>query len=96
LTEPPSELAVVDQLRPFLTDDAMYGRMHADLHDLIEVGEWLSAESSRRGDEPLTADQAETFLVELDVHLVEHATWHLNSLRKDIASALANIASRDS
>ena len=73
----------------------MYGRMYADLHDLIEVGEWLSAELKRRGDEPLTADQAESFLVELDVHLVEHATWHLNSLRKDIASALANIASKD-
>jgi hypothetical protein len=95
LTGAAGRLAVVDQLRPFLADDAMHGRMYADLHDLIEVGEWLSTELSRRGDEPFTADQAETFLVELHVHLVEHATWHLNSLRKDIASALANIASKD-
>jgi hypothetical protein len=74
----------------------MYGRMHADLHDLIEAGEWLVAELDKLKDEPLNADQVETFLINLDVHYVQHVTWHLKSLRGDIASVLAKIARDDS
>ena len=90
------KLAIVDRLQPYLSDDSMRGRMHADLHDLIEAGEWLVAELDRLGSAPLNSEEVETFFVNLDVHYVQHVTWHLTSLREDIASVLTKIARDDS
>ena len=88
-------LHIVEQLKAFIADDERYGRMHADLHDLIEASEWLLQAMNKVRDYPLTADSAEDFLIDLDINYVQHATFHLNSLRADIASVLGQISETD-
>jgi hypothetical protein len=89
MTETRDRIKVVEQLRPFFSNEAGYGRMHANLHDLVEASEWFLATMDRTRAETLTAEQVEDFLIELEVHFVDHAMFHLRSLKKDIAAVLA-------
>ena len=84
-------LKIVEQLRPFVANDDSYGRVYADLHDLIEASEWLLGEMDKKRDELLTAEQIEVFLIDLDVHYVQHVAFHLKSLRKDLDVMLAKL-----
>jgi hypothetical protein len=83
------KLKFLEQIKPFVADDEMYGRWHANLHDLVESGEWLLAELDQRHAQPLTRETIEDFLVGLDVRYIEHVMHHIRLLRKDIKTMLA-------
>ena len=87
-------LKFVEQLRPFVADEDAYGRVYADLHDLMVASEWLLAEIDQKRDEPLTAEKIEDFLIDLDVRYIQHVTFHLTSLRKDLDMILAKLDQR--
>jgi hypothetical protein len=89
------KLAFLEQLRPFAASGEAYGRMHADLQDLLEASEWLVGTISALGDRKLSVSELEDLLVEIDVNFVEHASYHLASLRGDLKAALENFPDED-
>ena len=82
-------------IESYIVDPNLYGRMRVDLNDIIEASEWLLSTMSNQSKLPLTADVAEDFLIELDINYVQHVTFHLNTLRMDIASVLEHISNLD-
>ena len=80
------------QLKPFVKDEHAYARMCTDLHDLVAASEWLLSEMDKRVATPLTVDNVEDFLIDLDVRYIQHVTYHLKSLRKDVNVTLSSIA----
>jgi hypothetical protein len=89
------KLAFLKQLRPFVASEEAYGRMHADLQDLLEASEWLIGTVGALRDRKLSVSELEDLLVEIDVNFVEHASYHLASLRGDIKSTLENFPDDD-
>ncbi len=83
---------LVEQLRPFLSGDEAYGRLHADFHDLMEICTWFVQLMNSAGRKSLSQDDLEAFLIELDVGLIDHASFHLKSMKKEIEAALGKIA----
>lgn len=79
-------------LAEFVEDKAIVDRMHLDLGDLIEASEWLAESIAKQNGVSSNADQLETFLINLDVHYIAHVTHHLKTLKKDVKTALRNIA----
>ncbi|CAN5402676.1 hypothetical protein BH11PSE7_BH11PSE7_36850 [soil metagenome] len=91
----PHQLALIEQLRPYLHDEAAYGRMYADLHDLLEASAWLLNTFSQFDGKPLDASRVEELLVDIDVKFAEHVSWHLQTLRPNIAIALEQFTAAD-
>lgn len=85
-------LEMLSQLRPFLRDEEAYRQVYADFYDLIECSEWLLAEIERRAKQVMTPDEIETFLIDLDVAYVQHASSHLKSLGQSIQVMLDRLA----
>ena len=83
---------LVEQIRPFLNDDESYGRLLADVHDLMEICAWFLNVTSSDANKLLNRDELETLLMELDIRLVDHGLFHLSSLKKQINSALEKLA----
>ena len=84
----PRGLTLIEQLRPFVADEATYGRMYGDFHDLLEASAWLLETFAAHEGRELSASELEDLLVKIDVKFVEHASFHLRSLRKDLKAAL--------
>ena len=83
---------LVEQLRPFVSGEEAYGRLHADFHDLMEIcAGFLQLMNAAEG-KALSRDDLETFLIELDVGLIDHASSHLQSMKKEIEAALGKLA----
>lgn len=95
MTDIRDKLRFLEQLKPVLADAATYGRMYADLHDLLEAGQWLITELDRLQERSLTRDEIETFLIDLDIAYIQHASFHLKSLRKDVRATLAGLEGKD-
>ena len=91
----PQQIALIEQLKPYAPDEATYGRMYADLHDLLEASAWLLDTFSRHQGETLSESQIETLLVNIDVKFAEHAAYHLRTLRPDIEATLARFPQSD-
>lgn len=83
---------LVQQLRPFMSGEEAYGRLHADFHDLMEICAWFLQLMNAAERKPLSRDDLETFLIELDVGLIDHASFHLKSMKKEIEAALGKLA----
>jgi hypothetical protein len=91
----PRVLNILEQLRPFVVDESAYGRLHADLHDLLEASAWLLKTFSENDGRPLSVSELETLLINIDVHFVDHVLFHLKTLRKDVKATLKNFPKRD-
>src|SRR5689334_7835424 len=89
MTEIRDRIKFLDQLQPFFPDQATYSRAHTDVYDLVEASEWFLAMLARTQSETMGAEQVENFLIELEVHYVDHALYHLRSLKKAITASLA-------
>ncbi|MEP7007543.1 MAG: hypothetical protein ABI810_16290 [Sphingomonas bacterium] len=81
-------LNFIDQIRPYVNDDEALGRIRVDLHDLVEACEWLLSNIQKNTDKTMTEDELETFLIELDINYIQHASFHIKSLKKEIVSSL--------
>jgi len=89
------QLALVDQLRPFVSDEAAYGRMYADFHDLLEACAWLLKTFSDHEGRSLNPSELEDLLVDIDVKFIEHVSFHLQSLHKDLTATLENFPDQE-
>jgi hypothetical protein len=85
-----SRLSFVKQLRPLVADEETYGRIYGDLHDLLEASVWLLKTVAENDGKTLSRTEMEDLLVDIDVHFVEHALFHLTSLSKDLKATLEN------
>lgn len=88
-------LALLEQLRPFVGDEAVYGRLYGDLHDLLEASAWLLKTFADYEGRSLSPSELEDLLVDIDVKFVEHVSFHLKSLRKDLRATLENFPDED-
>ncbi|NRF69155.1 hypothetical protein HLB44_19350 [Aquincola sp. S2] len=84
----PLSLAFIEQLRPFAKDEASYGRVYADLRDLLEASSWLLATAAGCEGRSLQPDEIETLLIEIDVKFVQHVSFHIKSLSRELESML--------
>ena len=89
----PNIMKIIQQLRPYVPDDDTYGRMSADLNDLVEASEWLLTTINKNYNE-LTWQSIEDFLIDLEVKYIKHVEFHSKSLRKDLNVVLENIAKK--
>lgn len=83
---------LVEGIKEHLSSVEDYNIMRVDIGDLLEANNWLTSEIKKSRKSPLSAEEVEDFLIKLDVNYVEHVTFHLNSLRDNIARALENIS----
>lgn len=83
------------QLKPYVDNEEAYGCLHADFADLIEVFQWLEGQLQALDARILSADELETFLIEIDVRFVDHAGFHIRSLKKEINRMLKKFPNED-
>jgi len=84
----------IDWLRDKLsvyTGRATFGRMTADLSDLTEICRWYLDTMEQTLDHELSDDELETFLIQLETKFIDHANFHLRSLKKDVERILRKI-----
>ncbi len=86
---------LLKQLQPFTRDEDAYGKLHADLHDMIEICEWFLQTMDSVRQKQLSRDEIESLLIELEVNLVDRGGFHLKSLKKGIAEALRQISEKE-
>jgi hypothetical protein len=87
--------SLVNQLRAFVPDQALTGRMHADLTDMLEACNWFVSAIGAVADRQLTRDELETLLIDIDVNMLQHLAHHLDSLRREMPAVLDAIADPD-
>ncbi len=78
----------VQQLKEYAPDADTYGRLSADVHDLLQASEWLLSVTKQSSGKRLEPSELESLLIDIDVKFVQHVSFHLKSLRKDIAAVL--------
>lgn len=88
-------LAFLTQLRQFAPSEEVYGRLRVDLQDLLEASKWLVEAVKAIEGRELSRSELEDLLVEIDVNFVEHASYHLASLRGDLKATLENFPNDD-
>ena len=95
MTNPTPIRSFVDQLRTFVPDDVVRGRLYADLTDVLQVCEWFVETMGKVRNQSLSQDELETLLVDIDTNVVQHLGCHLESLRKDMPALLNAIAQNE-
>jgi hypothetical protein len=83
---------LIEQLRPFVSGEEAYGRLYADFHDLMEICAWFLQLMNADDRKQLSRDDLEKLLIELDIGLIDHASFHLKSMKKEINAALDKLA----
>jgi hypothetical protein len=86
---------LVNQLKAFVPDRALTGRMNADLTDMLEACDWFMSVIGAVADRPLTRDELETLLIDIDVNMLQHLAHHLDSLKRQMPANLEAIAEPD-
>jgi hypothetical protein len=81
---------LVDQLEAYTASAETRGRLRVDLGDLAEASWWYLSKMEQIGDNTLDEMELEDLLIEIDVKFIEHVTFHIESLRKDLAEVLKN------
>ena len=90
-----TKVSIVEQINGFSLDPAMSGRIQVDFNDLAEACDWFLFELRKERNEPLTKDEMETFLIDIQTKFVEHAQWHMKSLYSDLEAILATFPDED-
>jgi hypothetical protein len=86
---------LIEQFRPFARDDDAFGRLRADFHDMMEICAWFLRVMNSAERKPLSRDDIEALLIEIDVGLIDHASFHLKSMKTEIEAALGKLADAD-
>lgn len=76
------------QLEPYASDANQFGRLSADFHDLSKACEWFLLAIKANDSKLLTTSEIEDLLVDIDVKFIQHVTFHLDTLRKDLTEIL--------
>jgi hypothetical protein len=79
---------VADQLQPFTKDPQLTTRVYVNLTDMLESCLWFSEQMRANDRSNLTRDELETFLIHIDIKLLQHLASHLESFRKDMPALL--------
>ena len=87
--------SLVNQLKAFVPDKALTGSMHADLTDMLEACNWFVSVIGAVANRPLTRDELETLLIDIDVNMLQHLAHHLDSLKRQMPAILESIAEPD-
>jgi hypothetical protein len=91
----PSTPSFVKQLREYAPDAVTYGRLSADFTDLLRASEWLLSVAKQSSGRHLEPSELESLLIDIDVKFVQHVSFHLKSLRKDVAAVLKRFPGND-
>ena len=86
---------ILDQLQRHIGDNELRGRLYADLHDVLEASLWFSSALEKLQGRQLTQDEFESFFIDLEVKLVQHLGFHLESLKRDLPTVLDALAEQD-
>lgn len=81
--------ALLDALDGHIPDEDTRGRLSVDLQDLVESSRWLLNTLEGVKAHPRTDGELENFLIDLEVHYLDHATYHIKSLRRALTTVLA-------
>lgn len=87
--------SLVNQLKTFVPDQTLTGRMHADLTDMVEACDWFVSVIGAIADRQLTRDELETLLIDIDINMLQHLAHHLDSLKREMPAILEAIAEPD-
>ena len=83
------EVNLKRKISPYLTDALNRSQLYVDIADSYEAcSSFVSLIDDFLSRDTMLADQAEAFLTDLDVHLLEHLAYHMESLRRLIPDAL--------
>lgn len=82
---------LVGMLTKITKDDILLGRFKADICDMMEMNCWLIEKIRELKQTTVTVENIEDFLIDLEIKYVDHAFYHLSSMKKDIADLLENI-----
>lgn len=95
MSEKSTVRSLVDQLVPFVRDEKLGGRLYADLTDMLEACNWFVAAVGVPRPVPLTREELESLLVDIEVNMLQHLTHHIESLRKDLPAVLEAVGLPD-
>lgn len=90
-----TEKFVVSQIEKLLPDKELCGRLYADLHDMLEACHWFVDKMDAAKGQPLDREQLESLLIDIEVNMLDHLAYHLDSLRKDLPKVLEAIGEDD-
>jgi hypothetical protein len=85
----PNIRRLIDALGDHIAGEDRRGQLSVDLQDLVEASRWLLTKLGSIRSEPYTDDELEGVLVDLEVRFLDHASYHIKSLRKTLAAVLA-------
>jgi hypothetical protein len=80
--------ALLDALDGHIPDEDTRGRLSVDLQDLVEASRWLLSTLQGVGSRAHTDDELESLLIDLEVRYLDHATYHIKSLRAALTAVL--------
>jgi hypothetical protein len=84
--------ALRGKLSPYLTKELNESAFFVDLADIYEACTWYVETMGRISDVSLTRDELETVLIDIDVNMLEHLNYHLDSLKKSLPAVLNAIS----
>lgn len=87
--------SIVHQLSHYVRDKEVEGRVSADLSDIAEVCNWLLKKLESVDARSWSRDELESFLIDLDVNVLQHLDFHLKSMRNDLPGLLRAVASEE-
>lgn len=88
-------VALSNQLLEFEVDEQTISKFRVDLTDILEACKWYSTEIEKLPKSPLTREQLEDFLIAIDVQILSHLSYHIESLRNTLPKLLEAIAIQD-
>ena len=80
--------SVIAQIENLLPDKELSGRLHADLTDMLEACRWFVSKVGADESALLDREQMESLLIDIEVNMLDHFGYHLDSFRKDLPKLL--------
>ena len=81
--------ALQENISPFFPEKVNRTSLFVDIADAYEAcQEFIDLINKFNSQKRYTKDQIENLMIEIDVHLLEHLTYHLKSLRREVPRAL--------
>lgn len=87
---------LLDQLGKHIADRALLGRVQVDLIDMLEACRWFDAEIGSLHQRGLNRDELESLLIDIEVKLLDHMSYHIKSMKSDMPKLLKAVETPDS
>ena len=81
-------VALSNQLQAFELDEQIVSKVRVDLVDMLEACRWYSQTIENLPESPVNREQLEDFLIAVDVQMLTHLAYHIDSLRKSMPTLL--------